>query len=90
MATIHNYIHDFELTPGHGLPYAHVDRVLAAGAVPLDLDLLRRELSTPGCEDFMAHPQDAIDTIQRMCAFDPAARHATMDGVIEDLELIGD
>jgi len=23
-------------------------------------------------------------------AFDPAARYATMDGVIEDLELIGD
>ncbi|MBI5478833.1 MAG: hypothetical protein HY906_08260 [Deltaproteobacteria bacterium] len=61
-----------------------------AGALPLDLDLLRRELGTPGCEDFMAHPQDAIDTIQKMCAFAPAARYATMDGVIEDLELIGD
>jgi hypothetical protein len=79
----------YELITG-AQPYAHVDQVRAAGAVPLDLDLLRRELSTPGCEDFMAHPQDAIDTIQKMCAFDPAARYATMDGVIEDLELIGD
>lgn len=71
-------------------PYAHVDEVCAAGAAPLDLDRLRRELSTPCCEDFMAHPQDAIDTIQRMCAFDPAARYPSMDGVLEDLELIGD
>jgi hypothetical protein len=79
----------YELVTG-AQPYRHVDEVLAARAVPLDLGRLRHELSTPGCEDFMAHPQDAIDTIQKMCAFDPAARYASMDGVIEDLELIGD
>jgi hypothetical protein len=79
----------YELITGEQ-PYRHVDEVIAGERVPFDLDLLRRELSTPCCEDFMAHPQDAIDTIQKMCAFDPAARYPGMDGVLEDLELIGD
>jgi hypothetical protein len=79
----------YELITGER-PYAHVDKVLAKGKVPLDLNLLRRELTTPGSEDFMQHPQDAIDTIAAMCACDPEQRLRTMDAVIEDLELVGD
>lgn len=71
-------------------PVEHVDEVLARRGVPLDRDLLLRELSTPGSEDFMKHPTDAAETIARMCSFDPASRHSSMDAVLEDLELIGD
>lgn len=71
-------------------PYPHVNYVLKQGKAPLDLDRLMRELSTPGSEDFMGHPKDVVDTIVRMCALDPKERYSSMDGVIEDLELIGD
>ncbi|MBI2899849.1 MAG: protein kinase [Planctomycetes bacterium] len=71
-------------------PYAHVDEAIARKAVPLDRELLLRELSTPGSEDFMRHPADAAEAIARMCSFDAAARYSSMGDVIEDLDLIGD
>jgi hypothetical protein len=71
-------------------PYEHVQDVIARKEAPLDLDVLRAEFETRGSEDFMAHPQDAIDTILKMCSFEASERHQSMDEVIEDLELIGD
>jgi len=79
----------YELIVGER-PYGHVDQAVRAKSVSMDLDALRREFATPGCEDFMKHPDEAVDVIRRMCAFDPKERYASMDGVIEDLELIGD
>lgn len=79
----------YELITGR-VPYEHVDAVLAKRAVPLDLALLKSELATPGSEDFMQHPEDAIATIASMCAFEPSGRPRTMNDVIEELELIGD
>ena len=71
-------------------PYKHVDEVIKRKKVPLNLDFLMKEFATPGSEDFMAHPKDAVDTIARMCSFDPAERYTNMTGVIEDLQIIGD
>lgn len=67
-------------------PYASVEDL--EGEVPLDRELLLRELSTPGSEDFMASPQDAVDVITRMCAFDREARYPTLAGVLEDLSIL--
>ena len=35
-------------------------------------------------------PKDVVEAMRKMCAFDPKDRYASMDEVIEDLELIGD
>ncbi|MEZ6186560.1 MAG: NERD domain-containing protein kinase family protein [Planctomycetota bacterium] len=67
-------------------PYASVEDL--QGEVPLDRELLLRELSTPGSEDFMAAPQDAVDVIARMCAYEREARYPTLDGVLEDLSIL--
>ncbi len=69
-------------------PYDDVEKL--AGETPLDRDLLHRELSTPGSEDFMAHPEDAAGVIEKMTRRDPAARYGSMDEIIEDLAIIGD
>lgn len=79
----------YELIVGEK-PYKHVDAIVRERRVSLNVDKLMKEFATPGSEDFMAHPKDAVDTIQKMCAFDPKDRYASMDGIIEDLELIGD
>jgi hypothetical protein len=71
-------------------PYTHIEAVIQAGAVPLDMDLLLHELSSPGSEDFMRSPADAAHIIKRMCAYDRSERYPNMDEVIEDLEIVGD
>jgi serine/threonine protein kinase len=77
----------YELIAGEK-PYKHVDDVIPRKQAPLDLDVLHRGLEVPGSKAFMPHPKDAIETIQKMCSFDPKQRHQSMDEVIEDLELI--
>ncbi|MCA8924260.1 MAG: protein kinase [Planctomycetes bacterium] len=67
-------------------PYASVEEL--KGEVPLDRELLLKELSTPGSEDFMAAPEDAADVITRMCAYDREARYPSLDGVLEDLSIL--
>lgn len=71
-------------------PYGHVNDILASKTVPLDEARLLKELGTPGSEDFMAHPKDAVAAIRKMCAFDPAQRYGDMKEIIDDLNLIGD
>jgi serine/threonine protein kinase len=72
-------------------PYEDIDKVLKAGGeTPLDRELLLKELSTPGSEDFMPSPHDAVEIIARMTQKDPKARYQTMDEVIDDLSLVGD
>jgi hypothetical protein len=72
-------------------PYDDVDAVIASRAdPPLDRALLLAELGTPGSEDFMESPADAADVVLGMCRLDPAARHANMDEVIEDLAILGE
>lgn len=72
------------------VPYAHVDEALKVGRTPLDRELLLKELSTPGSEDFMDSPGDAADVIARMCAQDPAQRHTSLDEVLEDLSILAE
>lgn len=80
----------YELLTGRR-PYDDVDQVIASGAeAPLDREILLAELATPGSEDFMASPEDAADVVLRMCRADPAERHASMDEVIEDLEILAE
>jgi tRNA A-37 threonylcarbamoyl transferase component Bud32 len=79
----------FELIAGVA-PYRHIDEAFVMKRTPLNRELLMKEFATPGSEDFMKHPKDAIDTIVRMCSFDPKERHQAMGEVIDDLELIGD
>ncbi len=79
----------YELVTGER-PMPHVNYATKAGKVPFDLAKLRKELETPGSEDFMSNPGDVVETIQRMGAVNPAERPASMDEVLEDLELIGD
>lgn len=67
-------------------PYESVEEL--QGEVPLDRDLLLAELSTPGSEDFMASPQDAVEVITRMCAYDREQRYPSLDGVLEDLSIL--
>jgi tRNA A-37 threonylcarbamoyl transferase component Bud32 len=69
-------------------PYADVSTLPESGETPLDRELLLAELSTPGSEDFMASPKDAVDVIARMCRRDPAQRYESVDGVIEDLAIL--
>jgi hypothetical protein len=38
----------------------------------------------------MASPVDVVDIVRKMCALDPNERYATMDGVLEDLSIVGD
>ena len=72
-------------------PYAHIQDVIEAGTgTPIDRDLLMSELSTPGSEDFMASPADAVAVIDRMTRQNPDERYASMDEVIEDLSILGD
>lgn len=71
-------------------PYEDIEKVLKLPETPLDRELLLRELSTPGSEDFMSSPKDAADVIAKMCARDPKARYQKLDEVLEDLAIIGD
>lgn len=72
-------------------PYEDIDAVMRAGGeTPLDRELLLRELSTPGSEDFMASPHDAVEIIARMTNKDPKARYQTMDELIDDLAIVDD
>ncbi len=71
-------------------PYADIDEVIKSGSVPLDRALLLLELSTPGSEDFMDSPMDAVAVIAKMCEVDPAQRYKNMDEVLEDLSILGD
>ena len=71
-------------------PYAHIDEVHKAGSVPLDLALLLSELGTPGSEDFMNSPMDAVAVIEKMCEVDPAQRYQHMDEILEDLSIMGE
>jgi hypothetical protein len=70
-------------------PYADIEQALDAGRdPPLDLELLRSELTSSGSKDFMDSPEDAVGVITRMCRLDPAQRYADMDGVLEDLAIL--
>lgn len=72
-------------------PYDDIEKVMKTGdETPLDRELLLKELSTPGSEDFMESPHDAVGIIERMTRRDPRARYKTMDEVMEDLAIIGD
>ena len=57
---------------------------------PYDRDLLIRELSTPGSEDFMESPEDAVGVIEKMIERDPAKRYDKLDDIIEDLAILED
>lgn len=67
---------------------AYEDPDAVRDETPLDVDLLRKELATPGSEDFMSAPEDAIDVIRRMCARDPADRQERLEEILEDLEIL--
>ena len=70
-------------------PYEDVEQAVEAGRdPPLDLELLRTELTRPGSEDFMDSPEDAVGVITRMCRLDPEERYADLDGVLEDLSIL--
>ncbi|MCW8141518.1 MAG: protein kinase [Planctomycetota bacterium] len=72
-------------------PYEDIEQSLKISAeTPLDRDLLLKELSTPGSEDFMESPHDAVEIIARMTRRDPKARYQSVDEVMEDLTIIGD
>ena len=60
------------------------------GETPLDKKLLLAELSTPGSEDFMGSPEDAVGVIERMVKQDPAQRYQSIDEIIEDLAILKD
>ena len=60
------------------------------GQTPLDCELLMRELSTPGSEDFMASPQDAVDVIDRMTRQDPSERYQGIEEILIDLAILED
>lgn len=69
-------------------PYDHIEKVGAE--TPLDRDLLMSELSTPGSEDFMGSPEDAVGVIERMTKQDPEARYQSIDEIIDDLAILKD
>jgi len=77
----------YELLTGEA-PYPDVEAV--AGTTPLNRDLLMSELSTPGSEDFMASPQDAVDVIDRMTRQTPAERYRAIEEILEDLAILED
>ncbi|MGE0707756.1 MAG: protein kinase [Planctomycetota bacterium] len=72
--------------------YSDIGKVVAdeEAEIPYDRDLLLSELSTPGSEDFMASPEDAVAVIERMIKRDPKERYASVDEVIEDLSILKD
>jgi hypothetical protein len=73
------------------LPYADIEAVIKSGEpTPLDRALLLSELGTPGSEDFMESPEDAVGVIERMTQQDPAARYQSVDEIIEDLAILAD
>jgi serine/threonine-protein kinase len=74
----------------HTPPAFEVETVIETQTQPIDLECLLHELSQPGSQDFMASPLDAVDIIRKMCAFAPHERYANMDGVLEDLSIVGD
>lgn len=72
-------------------PYESIEDVMKAGGeTPLDRDLLLSELSTPGSEDFMGSPEDAVAVIERMTRQDPKARYQRVEEIVEDLAIIRD
>ena len=77
----------YELLTGT-LPYADVTTV--GGETPLDEELLLRELSTPGSEDFMASPADAVEVLERMTRQEASARYQGVEEVLEDLAILSD
>lgn len=71
--------------------YSNIQKVVKSDdETPFDRDLLMSELSTPGSEDFMGSPEDAVAVIERMIKRDPAERYENLDEVIEDLSILGD
>ncbi|MCA8957923.1 MAG: protein kinase [Planctomycetes bacterium] len=80
----------YQLVTGE-TPYGDIEEVVDSGKpTPLDLDLLMRELSTPGSEDFMRSPEDGAAVIRRMVQQDPGQRYQAMDEVCEDLMILRD
>jgi tRNA A-37 threonylcarbamoyl transferase component Bud32 len=77
----------YELITSHR-PYEDVEKVIAAGKVPLDHAKLLAELATPGSEDFMDSPGDAAAVIEKMCELDPKKRYRSMDEINEDLTIL--
>lgn len=72
-------------------PYAHIKDVISSGEeAPLDLDFLRSELATPGSEDFMGAPDEAIEVMLQMTRQDPTQRYQSVDEIIEDLSILRD
>jgi serine/threonine protein kinase len=70
-------------------PYDDIEQILkTTKETPLDRALLMKELSTPGSEDFMESPQDAVGIIEKMTRRDPKQRYRTMNEVIEDLSIV--
>jgi serine/threonine protein kinase len=74
----------------HTPPCFDVETVMDRQLQPIDHESLLHALSTPGSWDFMESPVDAVDIVRKMCALDPKKRYATMDGVLEDLSIVGD
>jgi protein kinase-like protein/nuclease-like protein len=71
--------------------YEDIEKVIKSGeGTPFDRELMLKELSTPGSEDFMESPEDAIGVIERMMRQDPAARYQSVAEVIEDLAILKD
>ncbi|MGB0592335.1 MAG: protein kinase domain-containing protein [Myxococcota bacterium] len=77
----------YELLTGE-TPYKDIAKL--SGETPLDRELLMKELSTPGSEDFMDSPQDAVEVLERMTRQDPVARYQGVDEVLEDLAILED
>lgn len=71
-------------------PYQDAQKALDEPETPFDRELLLSELSTPGSEDFMGSPQDALAVIEKMLRRDPAQRYQTVAEVIEDLAILED
>jgi tRNA A-37 threonylcarbamoyl transferase component Bud32 len=74
----------------HTPPAFDVETVIDTQTQPIDPERLLHELSTPGSQDFMEAPLDAVDIIHKMCALNPNDRYASMDSVLEDLSIVGD
>jgi serine/threonine protein kinase len=74
----------------HTPPAFDVETVIDTQTQPIDPEPLLHELSTPGSQDFMEAPLDAVDIIHKMCALNPNDRYASMDSVLEDLSIVGD
>lgn len=72
-------------------PYPSIEKVIKQGGeTPLDRAHLLSELSSPGSEDFMRSPEDAVGVIERMTRQDPKERYQRVEEVIEDLAIIRD